>query len=71
MKSSKEYLRRPPLKYPEGDEDQVTVSCCSYQRMRCREIGARTMYWHNASCVGWSRMLVPLSTVMRTDWQKR
>jgi hypothetical protein len=31
------------LEEPRGEEDQVTVSCCSFQRMRCREIGARTM----------------------------
>lgn len=44
MRSSEDYLRCLPLKYPEGEEDQVTVSCCSSQRMRCRESGARTMY---------------------------
>jgi len=49
------------LRNPEGEEDQVTVSCCSSQRIRCREIGARTMYRHNASRVGWSSMRVPLS----------
>ena len=45
-----------PLRNPEGEADQVavqlpalgTVSCCSSQRMRCRERGSRTRYWHSA-----------------------
>ncbi len=49
MKFSEEYLCCLPLKYPEGEEDYVTVSCCSSQRMRCRESGARRIYWHRAS----------------------
>jgi hypothetical protein len=39
----------------------VTVSCCSSQRMRWRESGARTRYWQRSSRVGWSRMRVSLS----------
>ncbi len=49
------------MKNLEGEADQVTVSCCSSQRMRCRDRGALTMYWHRASRVGWSRMRVPRS----------
>ena len=30
MKSSKEKRRSLPLKYPEGEDFQVTVSCCSF-----------------------------------------
>jgi len=71
MKSIEEKRRCLPLKYPEGEDFQVMVSCCSSQRIFCRESGARTMYWHRASRESWSQMRVPLSIVTRTDWQKR
>ncbi len=51
----------PALNNFEGEEDQVTVACCSSQQIRCKESGSRMMYWHNASRVGWSRTRVPLS----------
>jgi hypothetical protein len=58
MKSSEEYLRCLPVKYPEGEEDQVTVSCCSSQWIRRRESGARTMYWHKCG-IRWCCFLAP------------
>jgi hypothetical protein len=36
-------------------------SCCSSRRMRCREGGTRTRYWHSASRVGWAWMRFPRS----------
>jgi len=54
MKSRAEKCRCLPLKYPEGEDFQLTVSCSSSQWLFCSESGARTMYWHSARRESWS-----------------
>jgi hypothetical protein len=54
MKSKAEKYCSPPLKHPEGEDFQVTVSCSSSQWIFSSESGGRTMYWLNACRASWS-----------------
>jgi hypothetical protein len=45
MKSKAEKCFSLPLKYPEREDFQVTVSCCSSQWIVSNDSGGRTMYW--------------------------
>ena len=54
MKSKAEKCFSLPLKYPEVQDFQVTVSCSSSQWIFSSESGGRTMYWLNACRASWS-----------------
>jgi hypothetical protein len=54
MKSNAEKCFSLPLKYPEAQDFQVIVSCCSSQWIFSSESGGRTVYWLNACRASWS-----------------